>query len=238
MEMANMKSTSTSRNRAMRAEAHKRNNASTWNNRNRRFVILVTLLAVALVGAIGVAVAAFTQDLKVEGTALVKGTNWDVHFENLKDAEILSTLNTAKELTPPAIDALTTTIKNYSVELKNSGDSVVYTFDVKNGGGINAKVTGIVINTGAALTCNSTGGTAAEQVARDSKTCANLNYTLTYADGTPVAVGDKLPATASKTMKLKLEYKLQAGQTEADLPDADVNVTNLGVTLTYGQDGD
>lgn len=234
--MENSKSTSTSRTRATRTNARSKSANSMKNNRNQRFMILVALLAVALVGAIGVAVAAFTQDLKIEGTAVVKGTSWDVHFENLKSAQINSSLNTAKENTAPQIDATTTVIKTYDVVLKNDGDAITYTFDVKNDGDIDAKITAIVMNTGANLTCNSTGGTASEQNARNTKTCANLNYTLTYADGTQVKVGDKLAAGAAKTMKLKLEYKLQAGQTEADLPDDDVTVSDLGVTVTYGQD--
>jgi len=205
------------------------------NNRNQRFVVLVALLAVALVGTIGVAVAAFTQDLKIEGIATVKGTSWDVHFENLKTAQVNSSLNTAKENTAPVIDTTNTIIKTYDVTLKSDGDAISYTFDVKNDGDIDAKVTGIAMNTGSTLTCNSTGGTAAEQADRDNKTCANLSYTLTYADGSTVAVNDKLAAGASKTMKLKLEYKANTSGTEY-YPDADVKVSDLGVTLTYGQD--
>lgn len=234
--MGSMKSTSTARSGATRTNMRGRNANSMKNNRNQRFMILVALLAVALVGAIGVAVAAFTQDLKINGTAVVKGTSWDIHFENLKNAQINSSLNTAKENTAPQIDNTTTVIQNYDVTLKNDGDSITYTFDVKNDGDIDAKITAIVMNTGASLTCNSMGGSAADQAARNAKTCANLNYTLTYADGTAVQVNDKLAAGASKTMKLKLEYKLQPNQTDSDLPDDDVTVSDLGVTITYGQD--
>lgn len=208
------------------------------NTRNQRFVALVVLLAVALVGTIGVAVAAFTQDLKIQGTATVKGTSWDIHFENLKDAQIVSSLNTAKEITKPTIDATNTIIGSYDVELKSDNDAITYTFDVKNDGDINAKITGITMGNGSSLTCQSTGGTAAEQTNRNNKTCANLNYTLTYADGSAVALGDKLPAGTPKTMKLTLEYKAKgANGTGAEYyPDDDVKVTDLGVTITYGQD--
>ncbi len=154
----------------------------------------------------------------------------------MKNAQINSSLNTVKENTAPQLDNTTTVIQNYDVTLKNDGDSITYTFDVKNNGDIDAKITAIVMNTGANLTCNSTSGSAADQATRNTKTCANLNYTLTYVDGTAVQVNDKLAAGASKTMKLKLEYKLQPNQTDSDLPDDDVAVSDLGVTITYGQD--
>ena len=236
-KMAGTKSTSTSRARSTRTNARRMGN-NMKNMRNQRFMILVALLAVALVGAIGVAVAAFTQDLKIQGTATVKGTSWDIHFENLKSAQINSSLNTAKENTAPTIDPTNTIIKTYDVVLKSDGDAITYTFDVKNDGDIDAKITGVVMNNGASLTCNSTGGTASEQTNRNNNTCANLDYTLTYADGSVVALGDKLAAGASKTMKLKLEYKAKgaSGTGTEYYPDADVTVSDLGVTVTYGQD--
>ena len=236
--MVNKKATSTSRMRATRTNARSKSANSMRNNRNQRFMILVALLAVALVGAIGVAVAAFTQDLKIQGTATVKGTSWDIHFENLKDAQVVSSLNTAKEITKPTIDGTNTIISTYAVELKNDGDAVTYTFDVKNNGDIDAKITGITMNTGTSLTCNSNGGTNVEQNARNANTCANLVYSLTYADGSAVAVNDKLPAGTSKTMKLTLEYKAKGpnGAGTEYYPDDDVRVSDLGVTVTYGQD--
>ena len=236
--MVNKKTTSTSRARATRTNARSKSANSMRNNRNQRFMVLVALLAVALVGAIGVAVAAFTQDLKIQGTATVKGTSWDIHFENLKSAQINSSLNTAKENTAPTIDSTNTIIKTYDVVLKSDGDAITYTFDVKNDGDIDAKITGVVMNTGSNLTCNSTGGTAAEQTTRNNNTCANLDYSLTYADGSAVALGDQLAAGASKTMKLKLEYKAKGpnGTGTEYYPDDDVKVSDLGVTVTYGQD--
>ena len=235
--MANTKSTSTSRARAMRTNARRNNAASMKNTRNQRFVVLVALLAVALVSTIGVAVAAFSQNLTIEGTATVKGTSWDIHFENLKDAQIVSSLNTAKEITAPTIDGTSTKISKYDVELKNDGDAVTYTFDVKNDGDIDAKITAVTMNNGSTLTCNSNGGTAGEQTTRNQNTCANLEYTLTYADGTNVALGDQVAAGTSKTMKLKLEYKAKgpSGTGTEYYPDDDVKVSNLGVTITYGQ---
>lgn len=56
---------------------------------------------------------------------------------------------------------------------------------------------------------------------------------LKNADNSDVAVGDELSVGASKTLTLKLEFDGSA--TDADLPDQDVAVSGLDVTITYGQ---
>lgn len=237
LKMANQKVTKTSRVAASRGNSRRASNSIT-NNRDSRFLVLVGIMAVALVSTIGVAVAAFTQDLKIQGTATVKGTSWDIHFENLiATPTIISSLNTAKEITKPSIDGTNTIISNYAVELKSDGDAITYTFDVKNDGDIDAMVTGVTMKTGSTLICNSTGGTAAEQTTRNSNTCANLDYTLTYADGSSVQLNDQLPKHSAKTMNLKLEYKAKgpSGTGTEYYPDADVTVSGLDVTITYGQ---
>ena len=63
----------------------------------------------------------------------------------MKNAQINSSLNTVKENTAPQLDNTTTVIQNYDVTLKNDGDSITYTFDVKNNGDIDAKITAIVM---------------------------------------------------------------------------------------------
>ncbi len=224
---------STKSKRAMATRTNARRRASNMsNNRNRRFVTLVILLAVALVGVIGVAVAAFSTNLYVRGTATVRSTVWDIHFENLQEAVI--TGSKAKVNTKPTIQTSVqnmpqAAIKEYDVELKDPGDAIEFTFDVKNGGDLDAVLNTITMNTGAALSCSSTNTSEA------TKVCAKLNYTLTYANnGAAVSVGDKLDAGVSKTMKLKLEFDSSA--TADDLPSEDVMVSGLAVILNYGQD--
>jgi len=234
--MVNGKSNSTARARAMRTNARRSGVNSTVNNRDTRFMVLVALLAVALISTIGIAVAALSQDLKVEGTATVKQLNWDIHFDALKPGIVVSQNNTAKEITTPTIDTDKTTISSYDVEVRNPGDSVAYEFNVVNDGDVDAKITAIAMagQGSATLTCTSNGGTSQEQVARNTETCKRLNYTLTYKDGTTVAVNDVLTAGATKTMVLKLEYTTASDGTSY-YPDDDVAVSDLGVTISYGQ---
>ncbi len=241
------KNNKTSRATATRTSRSAGRGKNLRDDRDKKYMFIIAALAVALIGAIGVAVAAFSTDLKINGVATVKSTSWDVHFENLLNVSL--TGNKAKEVTKPTIQDdengnKSTVIKEYKVELKNAGDAAEYTFDVKNEGDLNAKITSITINDGNTeskkLTCAS--GEDDKAATRNDNVCNNLTYTLKYKDGTTVAVGDKLPkaetgSTANvKTMKLKLE--LSKDIDAADLPDKDVEVSGLGVTITYGQDED
>lgn len=218
--------------------ARGRNNFAPRNSREKKMFGVIAILATVLIGTIGVAVAAFSTDLYIRGTATVRPSVWSVHFQNLQPVAI--TGDNAKETTAPTIQTSVdgvemAAIKNYEVELKDPGDAVEYTFEVINEGDMNAKIDSITINTGASLTCASAGGTEMA-----NKVCANLKYTLKYADGTTVAAGDKLAkkspgSTANvKTMKLKLE--LNPEMNSKDLPTKDVTVSNLAVIIAYGQD--
>ncbi len=221
---------------AIRTSRSNRSRGLYRNDREKKMVCAIIALAVGLVASIGVAVAAFSTDLYVRGTATVRSTVWDVHFANLKPVTVVGS---AKEITAPTIQTSVdnnplAAIKNYDVELKDPGDSVEYTFDVANAGDMDAVLNAITINTGSSLSCAS----AAGQPAAD-KVCAKLNYTLKYADGTTVAVGDTLAkatggTATTRTMKLKLEFDSSA--TSADLPSKDVTISGLAVILSYGQD--
>lgn len=205
-----------------------------WS-RDRKLIAVIAVLAVALIGTVGVAVAAFSTDLYIRGTATVRSTVWDIHFEQLQPVTLTGTK--AHEITAPTIQTSINNvplaaIKNYEVELKDPGDAVEYTFDVVNAGDLDAEITAVTINSGETLSCTSAAG---QEVA--NRVCAKLRYTLTYADGANVAVGDALPSSASgnnrKTMKLKLEFDPTA--THTDLPDKDVAVSGLAVIVSYGQ---
>lgn len=228
------KDTKTMRSRA--SAGRKRGNTRACSNRERKMMFAIVALAVALVTSVGVGIAAFSTDMYVRGTATVRSTVWDIHFQDLQP---VTKTGNAKEVTAPSIQTSVdgnamAAIKSYDVELKYPGDSVEYTFDVANAGDMNAVLNTITINTGAGLSCSSAAG---QDVA--DKVCAKLNYTLKYVDGTPVAVGDKLgQATGgnatTRTMKLKLEFDPSA--TSADLPSKDVTISGLAVILSYGQD--
>lgn len=231
------KKTATKTNKtAARGSARKKSIFTARNNREKGMVCAIIALAILLIGSIGVAVAAFSTDLYIRGTATVSSSLWDVHFENLQLAQLNG--NYAQEITAPTIQTSVdgvamAAIKNYDVKLQEPGDSVEYTFDVVNAGNMDARIAAIQISTGSNLSCTSAAGTTVANTV-----CSHLNYTLTYANGISVAAGDTLPSLASgtntKTMKLKLE--LDPSMDTADLPSKDVAISGLAVIISYEQD--
>lgn len=191
------------------------------------FAALVVVLCVALVATVGVAVAAFSQDLKINGVATVQHTSWDVHFANLQPAQFKGH---AEEITAPQILDEGTRIGDYNVSLLSAGDAVTYQFDVENAGDLNAKIAAISIYTNDALTCSTTSDTAATDPAN---ICKHLNYTLAYADDSAVQINDVLASGATRSMKLTLE--LDSSMSTDELPTEDISVSGLGVTISYVQ---
>ena len=196
-------------------------------NKNRGLKIGVIAALVISVVAIGIGFATFTETLRIEGSATVQTSTWKVKFTNLS----APTLNgTAAVVTAPTINTNDTTISTYDVKLIKPGDSVSYTFDVVNTGTYNAKLTSITIPT---PTC--TGKAETESATTDAaNVCKHLTYTLTYADGTSLAENDALEAsTGVAHMKLTLTYT--SHDVAAELPKADVTISNLGISLVYSQ---
>ena len=165
-------------------------------NNNTKYIKLgIALVAFLLCGTI--AFASFTQQLDIQGKATVNKSSWSIKFANLQS--VVKT-GTATEVTAPTINTNDTKISEYDVTLTTPGDSVSYTFDVVNEGTFNAKISSITIPT---PLCTGNGTTATTD---ENNVCDNLTYTLTYANGTPVAVDDTLNAGETKSLKLTLTY--------------------------------
>ena len=188
-----------------------------------RYVTLgIALFAFLICGTI--VFAGFTQQLDIQGKATVKKSSWSIKFANLQP--VVKT-GTATEVTAPTINTNDTKISEYNVTLTTPGDSVTYNFDVVNEGTFNAKISSITIPT---PTCTGAGTNAETD---KTNVCKNLTYTLTYTDGTPVAVDDTLDAGATKHLKLTLTYS--ADTTASELPADDVTVSNLAIPIIYSQ---
>ncbi|MBR4618256.1 MAG: hypothetical protein IKO49_03025 [Bacilli bacterium] len=182
---------------------------------NKSKSALIAILVVGLV-TMTVVYATLSTTLTISNSATVAATKWDIHFENLAQ-EAITGSNTAEVKTPAAIETDTTKISGLSVEFKKPGDFVTYTVNVKNAGDIPAKLTTYTPGT---PTCST-----------NTSFCSNVEYTITYSDGTAIKVGDTIASKASKTLKVTI--KLKANITS--MPAADVPVTNLGLTLIYTQ---
>ena len=188
--------------------------------------VAIVALIVAVLG-LTVAFAALSTTLTINGTAQVNTATWDIHFEDLSSAV---TTGDASELTPPTIGVgeeskPNTHIGDFEIQLTKPGDSVAYTFDVKNNGTIDATLGTLTLGT---PQCTS----IAEPTVENDATivCDNLKFELTYTDGgTPVAQNDTLNKGETKNLTLKVSFDGD------ELPTDDVSIDGLDVTMIYNQ---
>lgn len=186
--------------------------------KNSTLLILCTILLV--ISVIGISYAMVTTSLDIKGKMQMSSASWDVHFENLKDANIVGT---AIEMDKPYITSKATSIMNIDVKLQQPTDSITYFFEVVNGGGLDAELSSYQI---AEPACNGRGDNAI----RDSEiVCKKIKYEIMYADGTKVNIGDTLKKDERKKLKLKLSY------TGTQMPVNEVDISNLSIVLSYSQ---
>ena len=185
--------------------------------------IVLGVLAVGLIG-ITIAYASLSQNLTINGTAKVAAATWDVHFEgmNAGTATGYATLPTTGKLA-----ASGTSVSGNIGTLKAPGDTITYTFNVKNAGSINAKISSI---TAPKLTCAPATSGGSQTVANN--VCANLTYTIEYTSENPktIAVGNTLTAGASKNITLKI-----VNSSNATLASEDIAVTASPMIINYAQ---
>ena len=118
--------------------------------------IALAVLGVVLLG-MTIAYAALQTNLSIGGTISSPQVSWDVHITNWSQ----SSTTGSPVITDPTIT--NTSISGLGVSLPKPGDSVTYTFKIKNYGSIDAKLN--AAPTGG-FTC--TGG----------KDCSDVTYTL------------------------------------------------------------
>lgn len=173
--------------------------------KNSSFVVIALLLIVT----ISIGYAALSATLNINGTSTIKTNTWDVHFANVK-----VTTNTAATVTKaPTITEGKTTEVTYNVALNQPGSVYEFTVDVVNGGTIAAK-------------------TSATPTLGGNTQTAIVNYTVTWSDGSPITANTALAAGATKTAKVRVEYKKDI--TAAQLPSADTALS-LTCSIPYVQ---
>ena len=196
--------------------------------RDNKKIMIGSAISLGVIVLLGIIYAAFTQQLNINGSATGRSSKWKVYFSRLTGP----TLNgTAKELEAPEIKNNSTTIGDYSVSVTSPGDYIEYEFDVTNDGDYDAKLTGLTKNSNTGLTYT---GSGSNKTTDEDNVKSQIEYTLTYADGTTILENDTLKSKETKTMKLKLLYK--TFDDASLLPQEDVSISGLGITLTYSQD--
>lgn len=193
-------------------------------NKKNQKKVAVTLLVVALL-SLSVAFAALSTTLRINGSAIVDPDKWDVHFANLGEAKItgIATITSGATLTDD------TSITGFDVVLRAPGDSVTYTFDVVNGGGVDAKITDVIKAT---PICTGTATDDTKKTEDATLVSNNLVYTLIYTDTkAEVGINDTLNAKETKNLTLKVAYSEDA----TTLPSSDVEISGLDIDIIYGQ---
>ena len=120
--------------------------------------------------------------------------DWKIQFENIviKDGSI-------NAVSPATISSSKTEV-NYEVILNEPGDYYGFDVNVSNYGNVDAKIYNIVEKT----------------ISERQK--QNLNYTVSYKDGTEIKVGDYLNAGETKTITVFIKFR-DDNITAEDLPD-------------------
>lgn len=179
---------------------------------NKTIKTLAVVAIVVAVGGLTMGYAALTQTLNIKTTATVQSgsTTWNISFTNP------GTGTATGHAVKGTMNLTGTDVNVTGVVLKTAGDTVTYTFDVKNAGQVNAKLTTLTPKTPTV-----SGGTLAEGA---------YTYTLTYQGGNAVKVNDTLSAGETKNMVLTIKLA-----NNATLPTADAVISGLGYTLVYTQ---
>lgn len=188
----------------------------------------VMAIVALLIGVLGlsIAYAAYSQTLTINASGTVNKATWDVHFENLSTG---ATTGKAEVADAGKLTLDATTIQGSLGTLKAPGDSLTYTFDIKNAGSIDAKIGSIKVNStevsGESIvqpvcTKNGDGGGSVD--------CpSTIKYTLSE---TP-AKGEVLTAGATKKLTLKLDWP---SSSKEEINDA-ITISLSPITIEYVQ---
>lgn len=171
----------------------------------KRLTYVVVLLLIALVS---VGYAAISSTLSITGVTKVKGSTWNIYYDNVVVKEGSVTANLPQITDDTAL--------SYSVTLNEPGNFYEFTVDVVNAGTLNAQIDKIT----------------KDDLTDDQKKF--LSYSLTYVDGSEVKLGDLLNSGATKTLKVRVEYLENINS--SDLPENDVTL-NLSLKTEYVQVG-
>ena len=200
-------------------------------------VFIIATFIIALI-SLGVAFAAFSSTLRINGTAEVVGSNWNIYFTDgeegtdpgTSEGREISANTYGTHATGSAI--MTTADLTWNATFRAPGDKVSFDLYVRNDGDYNAKVTAISADAGS-KTCTIGGST-------ETVVCSHIHYGV-YNDaaGTdPVAVNDPINAGTSAHYYV-IAYLDNVGWAAdgSDLPESTVIVNPVQIQITFGQDG-
>lgn len=221
--------------------------------KQRGTVVAVVAALVVAVISLGVAFAAFSTTLTINGTAKVEATAWDIYFSNSSSADskpgsfptAISDISESNTLYPSAETASSTagnitsaTEITWAATFKTAGDKVVYKVYVRNDGDFDAAVSstgtaGITQVGGTDFTCTDANSDP------ETSVCAHIHYGL-YQDAagqTPVASGLQLDHNSYDEYYIIAWLDESYGGTGNSLASSDVTTALITTTVAYQQSG-
>ncbi len=192
-------------------------------------IAIVAALIIAVV-SLGIAFAAFSTTLNVNGSATVQTSSWDIYFTESSGGTkpTASTALPSGNITGTAqskTGSIVATTLTWNASFKAPGEYAIFKVYVKNAGSYNAKITDI---TKGAITCST-----------DPKSvCSHLHYEI-YTDSsctTALATNRALNAGSEDIFYLKAWLDDTGWSSDGSgLPTANVTSSTISATITYTQ---
>ena len=192
--------------------------------RNKRKSRLFLLLSFILL-SITIGFAAIATKLKVNGTTNIGKNTWNIYWDNVANQRGVTTATPV--ISNDSLHGINTAV-TWTVTLDKPGDFYEFTVDAVNAGTIDAMITSIEHTLDGIVMSNS------------NKLPDYVKYSVTYANGDPIAVKHILPKADStdpssykrETFKIRVEFDRNIEK--EDLSDEDLSF-ELSFGLTYGQ---
>ena len=174
-------------------------------DKKKKYIIILLLLVLSL----SVGFALLQANLKINGSSKIKGSSWDIHFENLNviDGSVaLSNGDVAATIQSSRTDI------TYTVTLNLPGDYYEFTVDAVNAGTVDGMVESVISK------LNNEPITSLPNY---------LKYSVTYETKDKIQVNHLLKAGKSETYKIRIEYK-------RDIDSTDMPTTAQTLSLSFG----
>ena len=211
--------------------------------RNRKIKTLSLVALIVAVLGLGIAFAALSSKLTINGSAKAQAGSWNIHFAKTLDMPTQTTGNAS--FTEPTLSD--TSILGFKATVTKPGDSVTYYFDIVNSGTVDALIEDYVFKTGY-LECSG-------ESFSDHPECkiydfssngfvdsndygvwnASIKYGLYYTDNNKeIKSGDTISAGETKHAKLVVEY---LSSSKYLLPDGMqiTSIKNTPITIDFVQ---
>ena len=201
--------------------------------RNKKKSQISVLLLILLGLSIGFAALATT--LKINGSATITKNTWNIYWDNIANQDVV-TPTTSEIVSEDANHP--NNIVTFEVTFDKPGDYYEFTVDAVNAGTLDAEIIGIEKKYNDTVIPE-------EEDPNNRVVPTYLKYEVTYADGSAIAIGNKLakapnptavpPVYTTKTYKIRVEYDKDA-VTNADINNQVGNVTHeFSFKVDYGQ---